>query len=463
MRDRDLIVLIAVALAVGAGCASIQKTVFADKPVAVLRGKPFATYAVAATHVTAAGLHVELQTKCVVVVVTHWCKVSEPQCRREPVIRSSEDAACPTNLADPEVSVRTPWGAVQRATAPGNSANLAIDWKASGVDPLADASVAGIASGWSIGFGAAGDEASFELSADDLTAARVAIGDATDTQYQTGAATDEAVLVAQVVEPDALAVGGAGTLRVIVSNRGPQPAYRVVANTRSSIEALHGIQLSFGRIDVGATKVREQLIRIPATADDKTALVVVDVRGQNGATANASHRYTLTAAKASATAMIDVSCALGTAEAAPGDRVHVGCTVKNIGGQRATAVAYVLSIGTARAPTNGPAVIEAGASRSVDLVGKVPATAEVGSDLQVNVAIVGSDLRPSTRSMKLHIVASDVTASGICAQTLTRDQYSAKRKKLQSALQAGALTQDDFDKYDTQMVACIVVDPTPKR
>jgi len=38
---------------------------------------------------------------------------------------------------------------------------------------------------------------------------------------------------------------------------------------------------------------------------------------------------------------------------------------------------------------------------------------------------------------------------------LTRDAYRIKRKRLQAALAAGALSQEEFDGYDSEMVCCI--------
>jgi len=42
-----------------------------------------------------------------------------------------------------------------------------------------------------------------------------------------------------------------------------------------------------------------------------------------------------------------------------------------------------------------------------------------------------------------------------CQTRLTRDEYKAKRKRLQAALDSGALTQKEFDKYDADLVSCL--------
>ncbi|HWO25888.1 MAG TPA: hypothetical protein VNO30_44440 [Kofleriaceae bacterium] len=42
-----------------------------------------------------------------------------------------------------------------------------------------------------------------------------------------------------------------------------------------------------------------------------------------------------------------------------------------------------------------------------------------------------------------------------CKERLTRDEYKAKRKKLQAALASGALTQGELDKYDAELVSCL--------
>ena len=38
---------------------------------------------------------------------------------------------------------------------------------------------------------------------------------------------------------------------------------------------------------------------------------------------------------------------------------------------------------------------------------------------------------------------------------LTREKYRAKRAELKAALDAGELTQEEFDSYDAELVGCL--------
>src|SRR5205814_2259214 len=95
-------------------------------------------------------------------------------------------------------------------------------------------------------------------------------------------------------EPDS---NGVNRIILSVTNEGPDPAYKVVAQLRSSLTAVHGMQLSFGRINRGATRSRSSRISDITDADDLNATIVATVSSLNTAPAMTSSSLRLAAAK----------------------------------------------------------------------------------------------------------------------------------------------------------------------
>lgn len=63
---------------------------------------------------------------------------------------------------------------------------------------------------------------------------------------------------------------------------------------------------------------------------------------------------------------------------------------------------------------------------------------------------------PNAPAVQQQISIAVVEFHGICKQgKLTRDAYLRKRKQLQDALASGALSQQEFDGYDAEMVSCL--------
>jgi hypothetical protein len=100
--------------------------------------------------------------------------------------------------------------------------------------------------------------AEWQPTAEDAALILKLIGDATDTEvlWVKGGPAPRLEVTALEVEGETLHSGDTGTLVVRIANSGPGIAYRVVASTRSSLEALHGHRLSFGSIKPGAEKTR---------------------------------------------------------------------------------------------------------------------------------------------------------------------------------------------------------------
>jgi serine/threonine-protein kinase len=87
--------------------------------------------------------------------------------------------------------------------------------------------------------------------------------------------------------------GGVNRIVLSVTNRGPDPAYGVVAQLRSSSAALHGLQLSFGRIERAETITRTRDVALASAADEIDPTVVAAVTSGNAPPASATGKLRL--------------------------------------------------------------------------------------------------------------------------------------------------------------------------
>ncbi|HEX3475038.1 MAG TPA: serine/threonine-protein kinase [Kofleriaceae bacterium] len=87
--------------------------------------------------------------------------------------------------------------------------------------------------------------------------------------------------------------GGVNRIVLSVTNRGPDPAYGVVAQLRSSSAALHGLQLSFGRIEPGETLARTRDVALASKADEIDPTVVTAVTSDNAPPVSATGKLRL--------------------------------------------------------------------------------------------------------------------------------------------------------------------------
>jgi hypothetical protein len=127
-----------------------------------------------------------------------------------------------------------------------------------------------------------------------LVAARVReAGPGAAAEYDAVAreARDAASLTA-VLSSDA-SHGGVNRIVLSVTNRGPDPAHGVVAQLRSSSAALHGLQLSFGRIERGETITRTRDVALASAADELDPTVVAAVTSDNAPPASVTGKLRL--------------------------------------------------------------------------------------------------------------------------------------------------------------------------
>src|SRR5262249_12595943 len=84
------------------------------------------------------------------------------------------------------------------------------------------------------------------------------------------------------IDGNTLRAGGASTLTMQITNRGPGTAYRVSATVRSGVMSLHGRQARFGLIEPGAGKLSRIQLKISASEIVPDPMVLVVFHEGNG-------------------------------------------------------------------------------------------------------------------------------------------------------------------------------------
>jgi hypothetical protein len=246
---------------------------------------------------------------------------------------------------------------------------------------------------------------------------------------------------------------GTNRLNISVTNHGPDSAYDVATQLKSSSTIVHGIHLSLGRVNRGETK--KVIKRLPPVCDtdELDPMVVVTTTASNAPAITASSRLRLTPAKNPGTAPLQLSCTAAEKDAAPGQRLHVHCESTNSGSSAIRCVSINVAVGAAAAMSaDSLAELAPQARVAFELTPTLPTNAKAGSLLPIFITIRAPDSAPVEQQIAMKITA----AHGGCKQgILTRDAYLAKRKKLQSARDSGELSQEEYDRYNAENVNCI--------
>jgi hypothetical protein len=368
----------------------------------------------------------------------------------------SESNCDGATLDSVRITARTPWGQDIAGTWNGPAyISFRIDWAATaaaGIDPLADDAAAAVARPWQV----SGTE--WTPTADEAAAILKHIGEAAgvETELVHGGAAPSLEVAALEVDGGVLHAGEPATLVVRIANRGPGTAYRVVATTRSSIEALHGRRLSFGAIKPGADKVRKLEVTLPASETARDTMLVLALSEGNGAAPhNASRRIPIE--PSTAAPVLAMRCAIVGHEAArpdldAGQNLMVRCAVDNTGNADARQVNLDAAIGDAAQGHSAPQPVPAKGRATIDVAITVPRGLPINAP--VEIAITARD-RASSRSTRMAITGV-VRKPRLCEPgQLTRAQYQAKIAELRAAVAAGDITQAQFDRYDAELVACL--------
>jgi hypothetical protein len=346
----------------------------------------------------------------------------------------------------------TPWADEIRGTwSDANNITFHVDWKHSRLDPLAADAAAVVGRPWTIS-GTQWMPTSAEAER-ILTLTAVATETEIDLRHGEPAPSLEVTLFD--VDGHALHAGGEATLAVRIANRGPGTAYRVVAMTRSSIDSLHGRQLSFGMIKSGAEKLRRIRVTVPITeAAPDTMLVLVPAEGNGFAPPNVSRRMPITVAETAL--VLSVHCTIANHDGVrpdvnAGETITLRCMVDNAG-KSAAKVEMEASI-AGGTPARSPAQdVRASGRTAFDLPMVISRELTIDSTVEIVVTARDRQLQRSARTT----VAGIVRKPKVCAAgQLTREQYRAKLTELRAAVAAGDLTQAQLDRYDAELVTCL--------
>lgn len=329
-----------------------------------------------------------------------------------------------------------------------------INWKETGLDPLAENTAAVLSQPWRI----AGTE--WRPSAADVRSMLELLGTATGTEVEISSDGPAPSLEVTKfdVEGGKLFGGASNTLVIEITNRGPGIAYRVTTTTRSNIDALHDQRLSFGLIKPGARKVRRVKLSVPgAERTPDTMLVLILGEGNGFAPGNVSRRIPIEPYMP--VPKLGMNCVIpGYSGDRPdidsGEKLVVSCKVSNTGDAVADSVGLEISIAASLQGRSSVQAIPPGTQATFHVAMVLPRELPVNSQVELVVVARGAQL-PVAAQMKLGAM---VRKPKLCiAGKLTREQYEAKMDKLRTAFVAGDVTQSQFDRYDAEFVACLSV------
>lgn len=319
-----------------------------------------------------------------------------------------------------------------------------VDWATTGLDPFNDRAV--IEHAW---------EMSGRLwwpSATQAADILRLINDADKSALIRGGRPPRLEVTASV-EGDTLRAGNTDMLVIKIANHGSGTAYRVVATTRSSIEALHGKRLSFGVLIPGASKTRKLEVKVPASEAAHDALVVLELSEGNGFASRDVSSIPIEVA----VPILGVQCAIEGHKATQpefyaGERLSLRCIVANNGKAEAKLLELEVSVTGGGPDRSAPQMLPASGRWTFNRTITVPRTLPI--DATVSITISARD-RPSSSQAQTTIVGV-IGKPKLCVQgQLTRAQYHEKIERLREELDAGDIAQVAFDAYNAQLVACL--------
>ena len=364
------------------------------------------------------------------------------------------DVGCSRERLDEiQIIAHTPWNQDIRGTwSDGAHITFRVDWKHSGLDPLADDAATIVTLPWAI------SGTLWSPSSEEAATILKLIGDATEveTELIRGGPAPSLNVTTFEVDGGALHTGAPSTLVVRIANRGRGTAYRVVATTRSSIDALRGQRLSFGAIKPGADKVRRLPLTVPVSVAVPDAMMVLVITEGNGfAPENVSRRLPIKPSMAAP--KLAVSCVIighegPRPELDAGGNEILHCAVENTGDAGSKVVDLETSVAGSTPVRSQTQAIAVAGHASYDVPITILRELPIGSP--VEVAITAHD-RQYSRTAQTKLIGV-VRKPKLCeVGKLTQAQYDAKLKALRSAVAAGDLTQAQLDRYDAELVTCL--------
>jgi hypothetical protein len=435
-----------VALAGLCGCAPV--------PYLRIEGAVTSTLVTSRPLFDAQGLRVNITgLTCRVSVVENWCPVNEPKCRRDPIVTRDDPVACPHNVMSSEFSLHTPWGGVYPSTFAAGLLDIKVDWSSVVVDSLDGVM---LRTGWLL----QGDDgvvnvgAPLVLTDEEVRSLLAVIRSATGNDYSEAPVGQRAALTVTLSnEPSA---DDESHIVVSVTNHGPAPAYRVVAQLKSRATELPGVKLSFGRIDRAETKKRAKNI---ATSRDHDDVIEVEVTSPNAATTSSpdvirlKHKRKAPESPESPPPPPRLLCSSPTKQATAGHRVRVLCEISNPGDKPVKGVGYKVSVGgAAPVPASGPTDLAPHApSSKFDVDVSAPVNTSPGP-----VTVTVTAKAPETSSVQQDVAFDVVEPHKLCTPgELTIDDYHRKHKALDEERNDGHITKEELNDYLSELWGCV--------
>ncbi|MCG8424020.1 MAG: hypothetical protein MJE77_39515 [Proteobacteria bacterium] len=263
-----------------------------------------------------------------------------------------------------------------------------------------------------------------------------------------------------VAEGGGLTAGQDNRLVVTVHNKGPGTAPNVTAKTRSSNAQLHNLEFVLGNIAAGKDKSRSVEITLKKSPKETRATVVLFVHTRRKPNA-AEYTKQLAIARTPREPKLPeltLACKLERHVAGrelfvhPGQELSIWCQVGNRGRASATGVQVTVRAGKNSSNVAIKRRIRRKKTAGVRIPLRVPNGARIGQSFDITASATAARVSQDV----VHTIRVTVRKPSRCpGGLLSREQYEQKRSKLEKLRGKGLMSQDEFDKYDAELVACI--------
>jgi hypothetical protein len=365
-------------------------------------------------------------------------------------------ANCPQDVFAGKLSLHTPWKRVYSSSFNGGVLDIGIDWRSADIDSLNQET---LRAGWDLRSddGDVTIKPRLVLTGEETHSLLDTIREVTGNDYSEAPA--DAVAALAVTVSNELKADDENHLVVSVTNRGPSPAYRVVAQLNSRTAAIQGIKLSFGRIDRGQTKKQTKDI---VTSENVDTTIEAAVTSSNAPTIVIKQGLRL---KSKTTRPrpapvpdppsppLALSCSSQAKQVIRGRRIQVLCEAYNPGNKPVKNVTFKVSVADATSePAAGPLDLAPQAPPIKFDVDVAAPTSAPSGPVSVTVTANAPDAPPISDDVEIDIVEPHK----LCKPgDLTIDDYRRKHGSLDEDLSAGMITKEQFNDILAELWTCV--------
>jgi hypothetical protein len=398
------------------------------------------------------GMQVNVAMACRAPVEERWCPTSEPHCQAAPVVATTESVACPKDVALGTLSLHTPWGQTYVGILVDDVFHVDINWRDVKGDLLADPNLAALRSNWLVQATDGKPRINYrmDLLDNELRDLLAVIAKATGRDYREAPAGERAQLTVSVTSQPV--ANQRVHVVVMVTNRGPSSAYRVVAQL-GGVPGLKPTKLPLGRIEVGGTEKTGAEVPLAGASNASDPQLTVDVTASNAPAVSAKHG--LPVKPKSDLLPPQLACSSSATQAAPGQQIPIECLLDNPNDGPLRGVTYRISTG----PTDPTPPVQVGRIEPHEqhkLAGEVTVPAGATSDAPLMVAVTIGDPVIAQQEISIPIVQPHK----LCNQgQLTVADYERKRKRLDEERIAGRISQAKFNDYLAELWSCVRQSP----